>query len=96
MLLADSGGPSVPDEHGDARHHDSARPLFIPRALVMLSSLWVFLCWILLFGFRPPVQPQAASYGPSIQMLFLLIGVGIAIGWPLLPQLLIAAAATLP
>jgi hypothetical protein len=50
----------------------------------MLSSLWVFLCWILLFGFRPPVQPQAASYGPSIQMLFLLIGVGIAIGWPLL------------
>ncbi len=84
MLLADSGGPSVPDEHGDARHHDSARPLFIPRALVMLSSLWVFLCWILLFGFRPPVQPQAASYGPSIQMLFLLIGVGIAIGWPLL------------
>ncbi len=84
MLLADSGGPSVPDEHGDARHDDSARPLFIPRALVMLSSLWVFLCWILLFGFRPPVQPQAASYGPSIQMLFLLIGVGIAIGWPLL------------
>ena len=84
MLLADSGGPSVPVEHGDARHDDSARPLFIPRALVMLSSLWVFLCWILLFGFRPPVQPQAASYGPSIQMLFLLIGVGIAIGWPLL------------
>ncbi len=84
MLLADSGGPSVPDEHSDARHDDSARPLFIPRALVMLSSLWVFLCWILLFGFRPPVQPQAASYGPSIQMLFLLIGVGIAIGWPLL------------
>lgn len=60
------------------------RPLFIPRGLVMLCSLWVFLCWVMLFGFRPPVQPQAASYGPSIEMLFLLTGVGIAIGWPLL------------
>lgn len=60
------------------------RPLFIPRGLVLLSSLWVFLSWVLLFGFHPPVQPQAASYGPPIQMLMMLIGVGIAVAWPLL------------
>jgi len=61
-----------------------SRPLFIPRGLVMLASAWVFLGWISIFGFRPPVQPQAASYGPGIQMLMIVIGVGIGIGWPLL------------
>ena len=60
------------------------RPLFVPRALVMLSSAWVFVCWVLSFGFRAPVQPQAASYGPSIQLLLIGTGVGVAIGWPLL------------
>ena len=60
------------------------RPLFVPRALVMLSSAWVFVCWVLIFGFRAPVQPQAASYGPSIQLLLIGTGVGVAIGWPLL------------
>lgn len=61
-----------------------ARGLFVPRGLVMLSALWVFTTWILLFGFRPPVQPQTASYGPTLEILFASIGVGIAIGWPLL------------
>lgn len=60
------------------------RRLFVPRALVMLASLWIFCGWITLFGFHPPVQPQAASYGPSIRMLMALCGVGIAVGWPLL------------
>ena len=60
------------------------RPLFIPRALVVLASGWVFFSWVLLFGFHPPVQPQAATYSPSIQMLMMLVGVGIAIGWPML------------
>lgn len=60
------------------------RPLFVPRGLVMLSALWVFSSWILLFGLKPPVQPQAASYGPTLEILFASIGVGIAIGWPLL------------
>ncbi len=60
------------------------RPLFIPRGLVVLASGWVFFSWVLLFGFHPPVQPQAASYSPSIQMLMMLVGVGIAIGWPML------------
>ena len=59
------------------------RPLFIPRGLVMLASGWVFASWLLIFGLRPPVQPQAASYGPNIQMLLVMIGVGIAIAWPL-------------
>jgi hypothetical protein len=42
------------------------------------------LTWILLFGFRPPVQPQSASYGPTLEILFASIGVGIAVAWPLL------------
>jgi hypothetical protein len=62
----------------------SPRGLLIPRGLVMLSAGWIFACWVYLFGFHPPVQPQAASYGPSIHLLFILMGVGIAIGWPLL------------
>ena len=62
----------------------SLRPLFIPRGLVMLASAWVFASWLTIFGFRPPVQPQAASYGPGIQMLLLMIGVGIGVAWPLL------------
>jgi hypothetical protein len=61
-----------------------ARPLFVPRALVVLTALWIFIAWISLFGFRPPVQAQSASYGPSIELLFATIGVGIGIGWPML------------
>lgn len=60
------------------------RPLIVPRALVMLAALWIFLAWINLFGLRPPVQPQAASYAPTIQLLFATIGVGIALAWPVL------------
>ncbi|MDI9404470.1 MAG: hypothetical protein QM516_11415 [Limnohabitans sp.] len=59
-------------------------PLVIPRGLVMLTALWVFGSWIFLFGTNPPVQAQSASYGPTIQMLFLLVGVGVGIAWPLL------------
>ncbi|MFM1867333.1 MAG: hypothetical protein RL591_741 [Planctomycetota bacterium] len=60
------------------------RPLFVPRGLVVLSALWIFTAWITLFGFSPPVQAQSSSYGPSIQLLFATIGVGIAIAWPML------------
>lgn len=72
------------DEPTESPEPEVRRPLFVPRGLVVLASLWVFLSWILLFGFHPPVQPQAASYAPSIQMLLMLAGVGIAIGWPML------------
>jgi len=50
----------------------------------MLASGWVFVSWVLLFGFKPPVQPQASSYGPSIQILMALCGVGIGVAWPML------------
>ena len=58
--------------------------LFVPRGLVMIAAIWVFLSWVLLFGIRPPIQPQTASYGPTLELLFISIGVGVAIGWPLL------------
>lgn len=50
----------------------------------MLAAAWTFASWVGLFGFSPPVQAQAASYGPSIALLFTSIGVGLGIGWPLL------------
>lgn len=50
----------------------------------MLAAAWTFASWVGLFGFAPPVQAQAASYGPSIALLFTSIGVGLGIGWPLL------------
>jgi uncharacterized membrane protein len=74
--------PREPAAH--AHTDDDTLPLLVPRGLVVLAALWIFLSWILLFGIRPPVQPQAASYGPSLEILFVSIGVGVAIGWPLL------------
>jgi len=76
-LRSGDGAPRSGEDH-------ALRPLVIPRGLVMLAALWIFLSWVLLFGVKPPVQPQAASYGPSLRILFTSIGVGIAIGWPLL------------
>lgn len=88
MTTAEHDAPQPPDDaNRDLRGGDDSSPvraLLVPRALVMLAALWVFCSWVLLFGFRPPVQPQAASYGPTLEILFALVGVGIAIGWPLL------------
>ncbi len=56
----------------------------VPRGLLVLTCAWIFASWGILLGFRPPIQPQAASYGPSIQLFFLLVALGIAIAWPLL------------
>ncbi|MCE2884635.1 MAG: hypothetical protein LW806_07035 [Planctomycetaceae bacterium] len=69
---------------GDAQANPDVRGLFVPRGLVVLTALWIFTAWVSLFGFRPPVQAQSASYGPSIELLFATIGVGIGIGWPML------------
>ncbi|MFZ9881363.1 MAG: hypothetical protein ACO3QC_08180, partial [Phycisphaerales bacterium] len=44
----------------------------------------MFLSWVFIFGWHPPVQSQAASYGPSLNLLFVSVGIGIAVGWPLL------------
>jgi hypothetical protein len=72
------------DQPSDRLHPSLDRPLFVPRGLVVLTALWIFGAWIALFGFHPPVQAQSASYGPSIALLFAMIGVGIGIGWPML------------
>ncbi|MBI1303263.1 MAG: hypothetical protein GC172_05695 [Phycisphaera sp.] len=82
----DDEGPTARRERNDGGGHrdDDTVPLTVPRGLVVLAALWIFLSWVLLFGIRPPVQPQAASYGPSLEILFVSIGIGIAIGWPLL------------
>jgi hypothetical protein len=60
------------------------RALFAPRGLVMLAAAWIFCSWISIFGFRPPAQPQAASYSPSVHLLFIMLAVGVSIAWPLL------------
>lgn len=50
----------------------------------MCAALWTFLSWILIFGWHPPAQSQSASYGPSLNLLYVSIGIGIVVGWPLL------------
>ncbi len=55
----------------------------VPRGLLILTGCWVFASWAFLFGLRPPIQPQAASYGPSVQLFFTLLAVGISVAWPL-------------
>ncbi len=81
--------PSLDDDEDRGRGmrtpvDDGMQPLTVPRGLVVLAALWIFLSWVILFGIRPPVQPQSASYGPTLEILFVSIGVGVAIGWPLL------------
>ena len=55
-----------------------------PRGLLMLSSLWLGASWLLLIGFRPPVQAQSASYTPGVRLMLLSIAAGLAVAWPLL------------
>jgi hypothetical protein len=85
-LSSHGGGESAVPAASEAEEDTlpPMRPLFVPRGLVMIAAIWVFLSWVLLFGLRPPIQPQAASYGPTLELLFISIGVGVAIGWPLL------------
>jgi hypothetical protein len=68
----------------DDRTPADRRRFTVPRGLVMLAALWTFASWTILFGLSPPVQAQAASYGPSITLLFTSVGVGLGVGWPLL------------
>ncbi|MEY3143163.1 MAG: hypothetical protein RLY21_1656 [Planctomycetota bacterium] len=88
MTTAEHDDSTSPDDARSTQRGGEALPemraLLVPRGLVMLAALWVFFAWVMLFGFRPPVQPQAASYGPTLEILFAVIGVGIAVGWPLL------------
>lgn len=83
-LSSSGGGEPVAAPSAEPDAQPSTRALFVPRGLVMIAAIWVFLSWVLLFGIRPPIQPQTASYGPTLELLFISIGVGVAIGWPLL------------
>ena len=55
-----------------------------PRGLLMLASLWLGASWLLLIGFRPPVQAQSASYTPGVRLMLLSIAAGLVVAWPLL------------
>jgi len=83
-LSSSGGGEPVAAPSAEPDAQPPTRALFVPRGLVMIAAIWVFLSWVLLFGIRPPIQPQTASYGPTLELLFISIGVGVAIGWPLL------------
>lgn len=54
-----------------------------PRGLLILASLWLGASWILLLGFRPPVQAQSASYTPGVRLMLLSMAAGISLAWPL-------------
>lgn len=49
----------------------------------MLASLWLGVSWLLLIGFRPPVQAQSASYTPGVRLMMLSTVAGITVAWPL-------------
>ncbi len=74
----------TPSPDSDTRIPRPAARLFVPRGLVLFASVWAFASWLYLFGFDPPIQSQAGSYGPSMHLLMVAFGVGIGIGWPLL------------
>lgn len=56
----------------------------LPRGLVILASLWIFLSWALCIGLRPPVAASLASYAPGIRLLMASLTVGLCVAWPLL------------
>jgi hypothetical protein len=74
--------PSDPSG-ADAAEQDSV-PVFVPRALVFLGAIWALAAWIYLYGAKPPLQSQAASYAPSMQLFVTMLAVGITVGWPLM------------
>lgn len=71
---------SVPSAAADR----APRAAFVPRGLVFLGAIWALAAWFLLFGTKPPLQSQAASYAPSMQLFVTVLAVGVSAGWPLL------------
>ena len=57
--------------------------LLMPRSLIFFASLWLIGSWMLAIGFRPPVQPSAASYEPGVRLMLLCVSTGLMIAWPL-------------
>ena len=82
-MRAPGGAPNDPDELDDPPARAPV-PLVVPRGLVVLAAAWIFLAWIIIFGWKPPVQPQAASYSGGMQLLFVMVAVGTTVLWPLL------------
>jgi hypothetical protein len=62
----------------------ASSPVFLPRALIFLASLWLIGSWFLAIGVRPPIQPSASSYEPGVRLMLLCLTTGLMIGWPLL------------
>jgi hypothetical protein len=58
--------------------------LLLPRGLLLVAAFWMVASWLTSMGLSPPVMPTAASYIPSVRMMFLLVALGLFIGWPLL------------
>lgn len=82
-MRAPGGVPNDPVDEDPASERTPVA-LVVPRGLVVLAAAWIFLAWIILFGWKPPVQPQAASYSGGMQLLFVMVAVGATVLWPLL------------
>ena len=74
----------------------SPRP---PRGLVLGSSIWIAISWIVLVGPRPPLQPTSMSYTPAIRMMVQSMLLLTIVAWPLVrlslpdrPRPLVSAA----
>jgi hypothetical protein len=80
------GGASSDDAEACATNAlgGDALPVFVPRALVFFGAIWALAAWLYLYGTKPPLQSQAASYAPSMQLFVTMLAVGISVGWPLL------------
>lgn len=56
----------------------------LPRGLILLASLWLFLSWIGSMGIHPPLLVATSSYTPSVRLMLLASAVGALVAWPLL------------
>jgi len=56
----------------------------LPRGLILLASLWLFLSWIGSMGVHPPLLVATSSYTPSVRLMMLSSAVGALVAWPLL------------
>ncbi len=62
----------------------STQPLFLPRGLILLGSIWLIVSWMLSIGVQTPLRPSSASYTPGVAVMLLCVMIGLLIGWPLL------------
>jgi hypothetical protein len=65
-------------------HTEPAPSLLLPRGLILASSLWLIVSWLLCIGIKMPVQPSSDSFTPGVRLMMMSITVGLLIGWPML------------